>query len=81
MPDSISVLVNGHVIVVPIGAVVSVALLIADTPCRISVDGQPRTAVCGMGICFECRATVDGVPHIRTCQLACQPGMTVETQR
>jgi D-hydroxyproline dehydrogenase subunit gamma len=81
MPDSIAVLVNGHVIAVPMGTVVSAALLIADAPCRISVDGQPRTALCGMGICFECRATVDGVPHIRTCQLVCQPGMTVETQR
>ena len=81
MLDSISVVVNGHGVVVPIGTVVSAALLIADAPCRISVDGQPRTAVCGMGICFECRATVNGVPHILTCQLVCQPGMIVETQR
>ena len=81
MPEAITVFINGEAVAVPEGAVVSSALLIADTPCRISVQGQPRTAFCGMGICFECRAVVDGVAHMRTCQLLCQPGMRVETQR
>ncbi|MGI4758451.1 MAG: 2Fe-2S iron-sulfur cluster-binding protein [Janthinobacterium lividum] len=34
-----------------------------------------------MGICFECRATVNGVAQRRTCQILCEPGMLVETQR
>jgi D-hydroxyproline dehydrogenase subunit gamma len=81
MPEPITVFVNGRAVVIPQGAVLSSALLIADIPCRLSASGQPRTALCGMGICFECRAVVDGVAHIRTCQTRCQPGMKVETQR
>jgi hypothetical protein len=80
MPESISLLVNGQSVFVPTGAMVSAALLNADVACRLSVGGQLRTAVCGMGICFECRAIVDGVAHQRTCQLVAQPGMVVETQ-
>ena len=56
------------------------AMLATGVPCRVSVSGEPRTALCGMGICFECRAIVDGVPHQRTCQLLCCEGMIVETQ-
>ena len=81
MPDETHVMVNGRLITVPAGAMVIVALLLAESPSRISVDGQPRTALCGMGICFECRATVDGVQHTRTCQIVCRSGMVVETQR
>jgi D-hydroxyproline dehydrogenase subunit gamma len=81
MPDLIPIFVNGHSLMVSKGTVASAALLIAETPCRLSIDGQPRIALCGMGICFECRAMVNGVPHSRTCQILCQPGMTLETQR
>lgn len=72
--------VNQQSIRVPAGSMVSAALLSADAPCRYSVTGEPRTALCGMGICFECRAIVDGVAHQRTCQLPCREGMRVETQ-
>jgi sarcosine oxidase subunit alpha len=81
MPDDlITVFVNGQRISVPDGAMVSAALLIAQMPCRRSVSGEPRSALCGMGICFECRAVVNGVPHTRSCQIACREGMQVETQ-
>jgi sarcosine oxidase subunit alpha len=80
LPDSVTITLNGHSIKVPAGTVVSAALLTAGVPCRRSATGQPRTALCGMGICFECRATVDGVLHRRTCQLLCHSGMTIETQ-
>lgn len=87
MPDvneaaaRVSVQVNGKPVVLPPGAMLIAALLNAGTPCRISETGQRRTALCGMGICFECRASVDGVPHQRTCQIVCKEGMKVETQR
>ena len=80
MPDSVTITLNGRSCKVPAGTVVSAALLTAGIPCRRSTTGQPRTALCGMGICFECRATVDGVLHRRTCQLLCHSGMTIETQ-
>ncbi len=44
MPETISILVNGHPVVVPKGATVSAALLLAGVPCRLSVEGQPRFA-------------------------------------
>lgn len=80
MPDLVAISINGRKHKVAAGTVVSAALLGAAIPCRRSSTGEPRTALCGMGICFECRATVDGVPHHRTCQLLCQSGMIIETQ-
>jgi sarcosine oxidase subunit alpha len=79
-PRLINVLINGNSVRVPEGSTASVAFLSAGVPCRISVSGEPRTALCGMGICFECRATVDGVSHRRTCQVLCREGMRLETQ-
>lgn len=79
-PAAVTVLVNGTPVTLPAGSMVSAALMNSGTPCRVSVSGEPRTAVCGMGICFECRAIVDGVPHRRTCQLRCLDGMQVRTQ-
>jgi sarcosine oxidase subunit alpha len=72
--------INGVACTMPAGFVVSAAMLSVGAACRNSVSGEPRTALCGMGICFECRAVVDGVPHQRTCQLLCREGMRVETQ-
>ena len=74
------VLVNGRSILMPEGSTVAAALLNANAACRTSVTGEPRTALCGMGICFECRAAIDGIPHQRSCQIPCRNGMTVETQ-
>lgn len=75
----IVVVVNGRSIRVAEGSTVAAALLNADTPCRTSLSGEPRTALCGMGICFECRATVDGIAHRRTCQTPAREGMEVAT--
>jgi hypothetical protein len=79
MPETISLRINGVTTRVACGTTVAAAMLIAGQPCRISVTGQARAPLCGMGICFECRAQVDGVPHRRTCQIACEQGMDVET--
>jgi D-hydroxyproline dehydrogenase subunit gamma len=74
------IIVNGRDIEVKPGTVIGAALLAAGIPCRTSVSGQPRTALCGMGICYECRATIDGIPQRRTCQQLCHPGMVIETE-
>jgi sarcosine oxidase subunit alpha len=81
MPERVTITVNGKQMEVIAGTVVSAAMLQAGEPCRISVSGETRTALCGMGICFECRAVVNGVAHRRTCQLVCTSGMSVETMR
>jgi sarcosine oxidase subunit alpha len=81
MPERLTIFINGAAMEVAPGTSVAAALLSAAQPARMSVSGEPRAAVCGMGICFECRAVVNGMAHQRTCQLLCEPGMTVETNR
>ncbi len=81
MPETITIWVNGVPVQMASESMVSAALLKAGVPCRRSVKGELRTALCGMGICFECRATVNGTPHRRTCQLVCREGMVVESDR
>lgn len=71
---------NGTAIRVPAGTMASAVFLNSGMSSRISVTGERRAALCGMGICFECRAIVDGVPHRRTCQLPCREGMRLESQ-
>ena len=80
MPEEVTVNVNGTPVSVPAGTSVAVAMMMAGQPCRMSVRGEPRAPVCGMGICFECRAIVNGTPHSRTCQLVCEPQMEVTTE-
>jgi predicted molibdopterin-dependent oxidoreductase YjgC len=75
-----SIRVNGRQIQVAEGTSVAAAMIAANQACRMSVLGEPRAPLCGMGICMECRATVDGKPHRRTCQLQCIPGMEVVTE-
>ncbi|HVN21511.1 MAG TPA: 2Fe-2S iron-sulfur cluster-binding protein [Dongiaceae bacterium] len=79
MPSPICIKVNGVEVFVPSGASVAVAVVMAGQACRRSVSGEPRGPLCGMGICFDCRATIDGKPHLRSCQIACAPGMDVKT--
>lgn len=81
MPETVRIWVNGTSVTMEPQSMVSAALLKAGVPCRRSVTGEPRTALCGMGICFECRATVNGIRHRRTCQLICREGMVVESER
>ena len=77
MPNQLTLTVNGTPVIVPAGATVAVAMAIAGQACRTSVSGQPRGALCGMGICFECRAVINGTPHSRSCQVLCEQGMDV----
>ena len=70
--------INGQAIQVAPGTTVAAALALASMPVtRISVSGQPRTPVCGMGICQECRVRVNGRVRL-ACQTLCAPGMQVE---
>lgn len=77
--DDFSIIVNGKPVQVAAGTTLAAAMLMAGEPCRLSVSGEPRAPLCGMGICMECRVTVNGVPHQRGCQLLCTAGMEVAT--
>lgn len=81
MPSQLTVSVNGAEVVVPSGATVAVAVVLAGQACRMSVTGEPRGPLCGMGICFECRVAIDGSPHVRSCQTLCKQGMDITTEK
>jgi hypothetical protein len=77
MSEQVMLSVNGVPLAVSPGTTVAVAVMLAGAVCRTSVSGQPRTALCSMGICFECRVTINGTPHCRGCQILCEPDMRV----
>jgi aerobic-type carbon monoxide dehydrogenase small subunit (CoxS/CutS family) len=80
MPEVVDVEVNGRKLQVAAGTSVAAAVFIAgENAFRTSVRGEPRAALCGMGICFECRVTIDGQAHCRSCQMFVTPGMRIET--
>jgi len=80
MPETVVVVVNGVLVTMPVGSMVSAAILKAGVSSfRRSVSGEPRGPLCGMGICFECRVTVDSETHVRSCQTVCQNGMDIRT--
>jgi len=79
MPEQITISLNGRDVTVPHGATIAVAVAMTEAHCRNSVRGEPRTILCGMGICFECRVEINGSVHQRSCQKLCSPGMQVRT--
>ncbi|HLY42844.1 MAG TPA: 2Fe-2S iron-sulfur cluster-binding protein [Terracidiphilus sp.] len=74
---TIELSINGRCVVVPACVTVAVALLMSGDACRVSVSGEKRGPLCGMGICMECCATVNGTHHVRTCQLEARAGMEI----
>ena len=79
MPENVTIWINGIPVQMEAESTVSAALLKTGVPCRRSVTHEPRTALCGMGICFECRVAIDGRSHCRSCQVRCEQGMDVRT--
>ncbi|HEX3891602.1 MAG TPA: (2Fe-2S)-binding protein [Terracidiphilus sp.] len=80
MAEQISLTVNGQLIRVRSGTTVGAAVLNAGEHSRRSVRGEPRSPLCGMGICMECRVTIDGIAQQIACQRLCEPGMVVVTE-
>jgi D-hydroxyproline dehydrogenase subunit gamma len=77
---TIPITVNGAPLDVPEGATVAAAVLQAGAKSRLSVRGEARQPLCGMGICYECRVAIDGELHQRSCQILCRAGMRVVTE-
>ena len=75
----IEISVNGRTHRVSADATVAAALLDLGIACRQSVTGEPRTPLCGMGICFECRVSIDDVREQRACLVRVREGMRVRT--
>src|SRR5256885_1629850 len=79
MRETLTVRVNGDPVRVPIGSSAAVAVLLSAGISRISVLGKPRTALCGMGTCFECRVEINGQSQLRSCQIVCEESMEIRT--
>lgn len=75
--DLFQITVDGMTVVVPRGISVAAAMMNAGLSLRVSVSGEPRAALCGMGICHECRVTIDGRMHQRSCLVSAEPGMKI----
>ena len=79
MSARVSLTVNGKPIEVVEGASVAAAVAQSGAAFRRSLSGEPRSALCGMGVCFECRVTIDGVAQQQACILPVRAGMQVLT--
>ena len=72
------VTINGRQIAVEAGTTVAAALVVAGVSgTRRAVKGEPRSTLCGMGVCQECRVTIDGRAHVLACQTLCREGQTI----
>lgn len=82
MDERVSVTIDGEPFSVLAFTTVAAALAMSGARAtRRSVTGQPRAAVCGMGVCQECRVKVDGRAHVLGCQTLCRDGLAIETAR
>jgi predicted molibdopterin-dependent oxidoreductase YjgC len=76
---TLRITVDGASVPAVAGAMVAATLANAGMhSLRRSVSGEPRGALCAMGICQECRVTIDGIPHRRACMVPVAAGMVVE---
>jgi hypothetical protein len=80
-PRPVDIVVDGHAVAAVEGQSLAGALHQAGVTVlgRNPVTGEPRSAFCGMGVCFECELTVDGVPGIRACMTHVRAGLRVDT--
>jgi sarcosine oxidase subunit alpha len=77
---SVTLQADGRDVRVPAGITVAAALLdLGVRGFRVSVNGESRAPLCGMGTCYECRVTIDGLPHRRACLVMVSEGMRVDT--
>ena len=73
--------IDGASVDVEAGTTVAAALALAGVRgTRARSSGEPRAALCGMGVCQECRVTIDGRAHVLACQTLCREGQIVRTQ-
>ena len=77
--DSVTLTINGQRLAVPAHTTVAAALANAGIAARRSVSGEPRTSLCGMGVCQECRVQIDRHLHQRACEIDVREGMEVQT--
>jgi predicted molibdopterin-dependent oxidoreductase YjgC len=78
-PATVTLTIDGKPVTVPTGTTAAAAIMISGASCRISVSGEPRWPLCGMGVCMECCVSVDRMHHVRSCQVIVKAGMEIVT--
>ena len=75
--------VDGKIITAREGQSVALALLEAGfhTFRHTPVSGQPRSALCLMGACFDCLVQVDAQANLQSCMLTVREGMRIRLQQ
>jgi predicted molibdopterin-dependent oxidoreductase YjgC len=78
-PQTIELTLDDRLCRVPCGVTIAAALKLSGIEAtRLSVHGEARAPLCGMGICQECRVLVNGQRRL-ACQTLCAEHMTVVT--
>ncbi len=81
MAERVRIRVDGEPLEAAAGSSVLAALWNAGVrAARVSVVGEARGPLCGMGVCMECRMTIDGLPQRRACLELVHEGMEVRTR-
>lgn len=77
----IKILVNGRELVAYRGETVLAALTAAGlkTLRKSHAAGEPRGALCGMGVCYECLVSINGRPNQRACMTEVDDLMEIGT--
>jgi predicted molibdopterin-dependent oxidoreductase YjgC len=79
LAPTIELTLDGHLCRVPSGVTLAAALKLSGIETtRLSVRGDARAPLCGMGVCQECRVWVNGQRRL-ACQTLSAEGMTVLT--
>ena len=82
--SNVRVVIDGETVEIEEGSTIAAALArcgASGRGTRASVSGEPRSAMCGMGVCQECRVSVDGRAHVLACQTLCRDGQLIRTSR
>ena len=74
--------VDGKTVQAREGLTVALALLEAGfhTMRHTPISGQPRSALCLMGVCFDCLVQVDAQPNVQSCMVTVRDGMRIRLQ-
>ena len=80
--DTVTITFEGLPISVPAGETVASALTIANVGSMRTtpISGQPRSAYCLMGVCFECLMMIDDKHDQQACMVIVRDGMKVQRQ-
>lgn len=78
--ETVTLSVNGKKVQAYKGETILAALLAAGYKRlkKSPANHDPRSALCGMGVCFECIVTVNGIPNTRSCMIEVGNNMEIE---